>query len=230
MKVGMTMLMAAMLTMACNAQTQDKPVDLKSKKDSASYALGVNIGSSFQQQGLDIEPSILAAGLADAMAGEAKLTDEQVGMVLQAMQQEVQQRQQEETARQGEENAKKSKEFLAKNKSAEGVMTTPSGLQYKVITPGSGAKPTAASTVRVHYTGTLIDGKKFDSSVDRGQPAEFPLANVIPGWTEGLQLMPVGAKYMFYIPTELAYGAQAPPSIGPNQTLIFEVELLEILK
>jgi FKBP-type peptidyl-prolyl cis-trans isomerase len=138
-------------------------------------------------------------------------------------------RQAEESAATAE-NSKKGLEFLAKNKTKEGVKTTDSGLQYKVITLGKGAKPKASDKVKVHYKGTLIDGTEFDSSYKRGVPAEFPLNGVIKGWTEGLQLMPVGSKFEFFIPSELAYGDRAPQTIGPNQTLIFEVELLEIVK
>ena len=139
--------------------------------------------------------------------------------------------QQEKAAKDGEAAAKKAEAFLAANKAKPGVMTTPSGLQYKVITEGKGAKPAGEAQVKVHYTGTLVDGTKFDSSVDRGEPAVFGLNQVIPGWTEGLQLMTVGSKYMLYIPPALGYGPQgAGGSIGPNEALIFEVELLEIVK
>ena len=230
MKVVLTMAMAAMMTIACNAQTEVANVELKTKKDSASYALGANIGKTLQMQGIELNPDVVAQAMKDALSGEMKMTDDQIMFTLQDMQAEAMEKQQKQSDAKGAENKKKSEEFLAKNKSASGVMTTPSGLQYKVVKEGSGAKPKSTDKVRVHYTGTLIDGTKFDSSIDRGTPAEFALNQVIPGWTEGLQLMTVGSKYMFYIPSELGYGAQAPPSIGPNQCLIFEVELLDILK
>lgn len=232
MKVMMTIAVAAALTIACNAQPQGMSnVELKTKKDSASYALGSNIGSSLQQQGADIDVDLLAAGMKDAMAGESKFTQEQIQQVLMAFQEDNMKRQAEMRAEQGVEAAKKADAFLEANKAKEGVMTTPSGLQYKVIKEGSGPKPTAEDQVKVHYTGTLIDGTKFDSSVDRGEPATFGLGQVIPGWTEGLQLMNVGSKYMLYLPPALGYGSQgAGGMIGPNEALIFEVELLEIVK
>jgi len=232
MKVMMTIAMAAVLTIACNAQPQGMSnVELKSKKDSASYALGSNIGSSLQQQGADIDVDLLAAGMKDAMAGESKLTQEQIQQVLMAFQEDNMKRQAEMRAESGKEALKKSEAFMEANKGKEGVMTTPSGLQYKVIKEGSGRKPTASDQVTVHYTGTLIDGTKFDSSVDRGEPATFGLGQVIPGWTEGLQLMSVGSKYMLYLPPHLGYGENgAGGMIGPNEALIFEVELLEIGK
>ncbi|MCC7377577.1 MAG: FKBP-type peptidyl-prolyl cis-trans isomerase [Verrucomicrobiales bacterium] len=128
----------------------------------------------------------------------------------------------------GARNKTASEKFLEDNKGKDGVKTTASGLQYKVVKMGEGQKPTASDKVTVHYTGTLIDGKKFDSSVDRGQPATFPLGGVIKGWTEGLQLMPVGSKFTFFIPPDLAYGLRAPSTIGPNQALVFDVELINI--
>jgi len=232
MKVVLTMAMAAILTIACNAQneTTTMKIDLKSKQDSASYALGANIGKSLQMQGIELNPDVVAQAMKDAIGGEMQMTDDDIMFALQSMQQEAMEKQQKEQEAAGQGNLQKSEEFLAKNKSAAGVMTTASGLQYKVVKEGSGAKPKATDKVRVHYTGTLIDGKKFDSSLDRGEPAEFQLNQVIPGWTEGLQLMSVGSKYTFFIPPTLGYGAQAPPSIGPNQALIFEVELLDIVK
>lgn len=215
--------------MACDAQSQS--TDLKTTKDTSSYALGVNIGKSLSQQGLDIDADILMAGLKDAIAGSAKLNDDQVRASLTALQETMMKKEQEKAAATGAANLKKGEEFLAKNKKAPGVITTASGLQYQVVTEGKGAKPTKESTVRVHYRGTTIDGKQFDASYDRGEPAEFPLNGVIAGWTEGLQLMTVGSKYKFFIPANLAYGERgAGGAIGPNETLIFDVELLEIKK
>jgi FKBP-type peptidyl-prolyl cis-trans isomerase len=231
MKVMMTMALVAMVTVACNAQPGAN-VKLESKKDTSSYAIGMSIGSSMKKQELDVDPDKIAAGLRQALLGEATLlTEEQMAQVLQSFQEEMMAKQQELTAKKGEEAMKKGEAFLAKNKTQAGVMTTPSGLQYKVIKEGKGAKPTATSQVKVHYTGTLIDGKKFDSSVDRGEPAVFGLNQVIPAWTEGLQLMSVGSKYMLYIPSAMGYGPTGnPPVIGPNEVLIFEVELIEIVK
>lgn len=231
MKVMMTMAIAAILTVACNAQPGVQSVDLKTGKDSASYALGANIGQSLQQQMIEVDPMIVAAGLQDALAGESKLTEDQVRMILQSLQEDAMQRQSEERSEKAGENMKKSEEFLAANKAKDGVMATPTGLQYKVVTEGTGAKPKSTSKVKVHYTGTLASGKKFDSSYDRGSPAEFGLNQVIPGWTEGLQLMTVGSKYLLYIPPALGYGENgAGADIGPNEALVFEVELLEIVQ
>lgn len=221
----------AIIAVACNAQPQVNSVTPANKHDSASYAIGVNMAKNFLQQNVPISSEMLAAGLRDGLADKALLTDEQIQASLQALQMELAAKQNEKHAKDGAANMAKAEKFLAENKAKPGVMTTPSGLQYKVVKEGTGKKPTAANTVRVHYTGTLIDGKKFDSSVDRGQPAEFGLNGVIAGWTEGLQLMPVGSKYIFYLPPSLAYGESgAGESIGPNEALVFEVELLDIVK
>ncbi|AGH95153.1 FKBP-type peptidyl-prolyl cis-trans isomerase [Pseudobdellovibrio exovorus] len=205
---------------ACNK------ADLKSDKGQASYAIGQQIGKNLKSQNIEIDPKTLAASLADATAGKSEMTDEEIQKALMKLQELSMKKQQEET----ENNKKKSEEFLAKNKSAEGVKETASGLQYSVITEGTGATPKADDMVVCHYTGTLIDGTKFDSSVDRGEPAEFPVSGVIPGWTEALQMMKVGSKYKLFIPPDLAYGPQGRPGIPPNSTLIFEVELLDIVK
>jgi FKBP-type peptidyl-prolyl cis-trans isomerase len=165
-----------------------------------------------------------------ASEGEVKITETEARSILARYQQIMQVKHQAEADKALLENTQKGDEFLAANKTKEGVKVTDTGLQYKVISLGDGAKPTVDDKVKVHYTGTLIDGTKFDSSYDRGTPTEFPLSGVIKGWTEGLQLMPVGSKFEFFIPAVLAYGQRAPQSIGPNQTLIFEIELLEIVK
>lgn len=223
--------LTAFVAVACNAQPQVNSVKPASKSDSASYAIGMNMAKNFKQQDVPINPEMLAAGLRDGLAEKALLTDQQAQASLAALQQEMATKQQEKQKMEGATNLAKAEKFLAENKTKPGVMTTPSGLQYKVIKEGTGKKPTAASTVKVHYTGTTTDGKKFDSSVDRGEPAEFGLNSVIAGWTEGLQLMTVGSKYMLYLPPSLAYGENgAGGSIGPNEALIFEVELLDIVK
>lgn len=210
-----------MLTLtACN-----KP-DLKSDKGQASYAIGQQIGKNLKAQNIEIDPKTLAASLTDATTGKSQMTDEQIQKAMMKLQEMAMKKQQEE----GEANKKKSAEFLEKNKTAEGVKVTASGLQYSVIKEGEGATPKKEDTVKCHYTGTLIDGTKFDSSVDRGQPAEFPVGGVIPGWTEALQMMKVGSKYKLFIPPELAYGPAGRPGIPPNSALVFEVELLEIVK
>jgi len=216
-------------TVACAQNGYD--VELKTFNDSVSYSIGADIARNFEAQKLDINNEALMNGLMDvAKKGDLKISEEEALKVLTKFQQVMMAKKQEEVNKASSENSKKGEDFLAANKAKDGVKVTASGLQYKVITLGTGAKPLATDNVKVHYKGTLIDGTEFDSSYKRGTPAEFPLANVIPGWIEGLQLMPVGSKFEFYIPGNLAYGERAPESIGPNQTLIFEVELLEIVK
>ncbi|MEN9281543.1 MAG: hypothetical protein RL594_478 [Bacteroidota bacterium] len=204
---------------------------LMTPKDTASYAIGLQIGKSLKDQGLDIDIPTLSAGMADYFAGAPKLTPDQIQTVMMDLQKKAMERMQAEQAKKGDENAKKGEAFLAENKKDPNVKVTASGLQYKVVKEGTGKKPTRDNVVKVHYTGKLIDGTVFDSSVERGEPTEFPLGNVIAGWTEGVQLMSVGSKFTFFIPPTLAYGANgAGQSIGPNETLIFEVELLDIVK
>lgn len=209
-------------------QTESK---MNSSIDSTSYAIGLQMGKSLVDQGIDFNVDQLAAGIRDYKAGTPKLSQEQIQQILMALQEANMKRFQAEQAKKGEANAAKGEAFLAENKKDPSVKVTESGLQYKVIKEGTGSKPAKSNTVKVHYTGRLIDGTVFDSSVERGEPIEFPLSNVIAGWTEGLQLMTVGSKYMLFIPSNLAYGANgAGQTIGPNETLIFEVELLEITK
>ena len=201
------------------------------KQDSNMYALGMQIGRSLQSQGLEINVDMLAEGMRGFLSGTPKLTDQQFQACMENLQQEAMQKMEAEKAASGSVNKARGEKFLAENKSKDGVKTTASGLQYKVIKEGTGKKPAKENTVKVHYTGTTIDGKVFDSSVERGEPIEFPLAGVIAGWTEGVQLMSVGSKYTLYIPSNLAYGEQgAGQAIGPNETLIFYVELLDITK
>ncbi len=221
-------------TIACSQNTAQN-VDLKTFEDSVSYAIGADISRNFATQKMDINKDAFVNGFMDVAADsssgvEIKITKEEAEKILNKYQQVMTAKHEAEANAAILENLEKGDEFLAANKSKEGVKVTDTGLQYKVITLGDGAKPKVSDKVKVHYKGTLIDGTKFDSSYDRGTPTEFPLSNVIKGWTEGLQLMPVGSKYEFYIPAVLAYGQNGPPSIGPNQTLIFEVELLEIIK
>ena len=200
-----------------------------SKMDSVSYNLGILIAQNLKRQGLgEVNPAQLAKGVADALAGvsvDLAKCNESVSEYLQAMQ--VQKA--KENAKKFEGNIAVGKKFLDENKNRSGVVTTASGLQYEVLKPGTGAKPTAQDKVTVHYHGTLLDGSIFDSSVNRGQPATFGVTQVIQGWVEGLQLMPLGAKYKFFIPYDLGYGDQgAGDDIGPYSTLVFEVELLKI--
>ena len=205
------------------------PAPLTTQKAKFSYALGMNLGESLHRQSVDVDPNILAQGLKDALTGvKARMTDEQARATLTEVQNDVRKKMQEKMQAQGEANKKEGTAFLAANKAKEGVVTLPSGLEYKVLKAGSGPKPTTADTVVCNYRGTLVNGTEFDSSQKHGQPATFPVSGVIKGWTEALQLMPVGSKWQLYIPSELAYGPQAPPEIGPNATLIFDVELLSI--
>ncbi len=231
MKVMLTIALAAIVAIACNAQPKVGELKPINKKDSASYAVGVQIAMSFSQQEMDMNVDMVAAGMRDQMAGKAHFTEEQVRAALQSMNEEQMKKVNETRLKKGAEASAKCEQYLNENKSKPGVMTTSTGLQYKVIKEGSGAKPTRDNSVKVHYKGTLINGEQFDSSYDRGEPTTFGVGQVIPGWTEGLQLMTVGSKYMFYIPASLAYGEQgAGGKIGPNEALVFEVELLEIIK
>ena len=196
-----------------------------------SYALGMNIAGNISELPLEIDSAALVKALQTVLAGEEPaLAQEEYAQNMQKFQQEVQSAGQKAMKEAAENNRAAGKEFLAANAKKEGVKTTASGLQYMVLAEGNGPKPAKTSKVRVHYTGTLIDGKVFDSSVQRGEPAEFGLNQVIAGWTEGLQLMSTGAKYRFFIPAELAYGDRgAPGAIPPCAALIFDVELLAIL-
>lgn len=211
------------------AAAKPAPLPLKTTKDKASYAIGMSMAKGMKAQGVDIDPAILARGLKDGLAGNPQLTDEQAQQALMALQTEVKAKQEAKAKMEGEANKKAGDAFLAANKTKEGVVALPSGLQYKILKEGTGPKPTAADTVECNYKGTLLNGKEFDSSYKRGQPASFPVGQVIKGWTEALQLMPVGSKWELYVPSELGYGERAAgPDITPNSTLIFEVELLSI--
>jgi FKBP-type peptidyl-prolyl cis-trans isomerase len=229
---GIIAIVGALVIFSCTAESQQvNSVKPKSSADTTSYAIGMSIGTNIRQQKLDLVIDQVLAGLRDAVADKSLLTEDQMSNVLQKFQMEQQAKAEAERERAQAANKERGAKFLAENKTKPGVITTASGLQYQVLKQGNGAKPTAASTVKVHYTGTLIDGKVFDSSVQRGQPIEFPLNGVIKGWTEGVQLMNVGSKFKFFIPSELAYGERgAGQDIGPNETLIFEVELLDIVK
>ncbi|MEW6167584.1 MAG: FKBP-type peptidyl-prolyl cis-trans isomerase [Pseudomonadota bacterium] len=194
------------------------------------YAIGVDLGKSLQPVKDDVDIAALKAGLDDAFAGTTpKLDDAAREEIKNTVARKMQERQKAERSAQAEKAKQEGQAFLAENAKREGVKTTASGLQYEVLQEGEGKKPTAEDRVTVHYKGTLISGEEFDSSYARGQPVTFPLSNVIPGWTEGVQLMSPGAKYKFYIPSDLAYGERgAGVKIGPNETLIFEVELLSV--
>ena len=206
------------------------PLVLKTDKDKVSYALGMNLGANLKRDSVDIDTAIFVRALKDAAAGgKLLLTDSEARAALTQLQTVVRGKQMETIKLAGEANKKEGDAFLAANKSQEGIVTLPSGLEYKILTQGTGPKPTATDTVVCNYRGTLINGTEFDSSYKRGQPATFPVTGVIKGWTEALQLMPVGSKWQLFLPAELAYGERGPsPEIGPNSTLVFEVELLSI--
>jgi FKBP-type peptidyl-prolyl cis-trans isomerase FklB len=218
-------------------------VEIKTEKQKLSYSIGVNTGKSMKDslkaQSVDVDPVILLKGLNDGILdAKPQMTEDEVKKVLEALQKTLMAKQQEQQAKQqeqakavAEKNKKDGEAFLAANKKKEGVVTMPSGLQYKILTAGKGKSPKATDTVTVNYKGTTIDGTEFDSSYKRGKPATFPLNQVIPGWTEAVQLMKEGAKWELYIPSSLAYGERgAGANIGGNATLIFEVELLSINK
>lgn len=222
-------LSAAGLAMAGVAIAQDKPAP---PADAPSYIIGTNIASNLKEQGLDINLESLMAGLTDVLKGSgSKIPPAEAKEIMTKLETDLQAKASAKAAEAGKKNIEAGKAFLEANGKAEGVKTTASGLQYAVMKEGAGEKPKATDTVRVHYHGTLLDGKVFDSSVDRNEPATFPLDGVIKGWTEGLQLMTLGSKYKFVLPSELAYGERgAGDNIGPGAVLTFEVELLEIVK
>lgn len=216
----------AMLALALPGFAQEKSPELKDTKDKVSYSIGLNIGFNFKKQNMDLNADALMAGVKDAISGRKPLLDEnQVRETMTIWTKEVAEKQKA----MGEKTKAEGEKFLGENKKKEGVKTTPSGLQYKVIKEGTGPQPKDTDTVTVQYRGTLIDGTEFDSSYKRGQPAEFPVTGVIKGWTEALLMMKVGSKYQLFVPSNLAYGERAMgPDIGPNSTLIFEVELVGI--
>jgi FKBP-type peptidyl-prolyl cis-trans isomerase FklB len=202
---------------------------LQTQKDKFSYALGMNIGTNLHRQSVPFASDLFMRGMKDSLAGgQTLLTEDEARAAIMEVQNEMRKQQQEKMQVQGEANKREGDAFLAVNKTKEGVVVLPSGLQYKILLAGTGPKPTAADSVTVNYRGTLVSGTEFDSSYKRGQPATFPVTGVIKGWTEALQLMPVGSKWQLFIPADLAYGERGPGEIGPNSTLIFEVELLKI--
>lgn len=203
----------------------DRKPNLKSDEERTGYALGQQIGKNFKAQNIEVDAKALAHGISDASKGQpARMTDQEIQEAMMKLQEKARAKVQAE----GEKNKAAAQEFLNKHKTEADVKTTASGLQYKVIKEGSGKSPTQDDIVKVHYTGTLITGEKFDSSVDRGTPAEFPVGGVIPGWTEALKLMKTGEKWKLVIPPELAYGPEGRPGIPPNSVLVFDVELLEV--
>ncbi len=235
---------AVAFTVGCNEKTEQEVATAETVVEAATFAnsqekAAYAIGSSFSRYvettlekqaefGLELDKEIILQGITDTLRGNSKLTDEEMIETLKAYDTEVQAAAEKMMVEKTAKAAEEAKVFLAENAKVEGVTVTESGLQYSVITKAEGPKPKAEDTVTVHYVGTLVDGTEFDSSVKRGEPAKFPLNRVIPGWTEGVQLMSVGEKYKFVIPAELGYGEQGAGSIPPGATLLFEVELLEI--
>lgn len=207
-------------------------VSLASENDSLNYSLGVEIGKNLKPIAEDVNVAVVMQGVRDGLkGGDLQMTDEEVKKSYQAFQQKMNTKMQEERKQLAEKNKAEGDAFLEENKQKEGVVTLPSGLQYKVLKEGNGPKPKENDTVIAHYVGKLLDGTQFDSSYDRGKPLTIQVNRVIPGWTEALQLMPVGSKWELYIPSNLAYGARGGGSvIPPNATLIFDVELLDIKK
>jgi FKBP-type peptidyl-prolyl cis-trans isomerase FklB len=225
------LVIACMFLASSPVLAEEKPA-LKTPKEKSSYVIGVDVGRTLQKAGVEIDADLLARGIRDALAGGKLLMNEQeIQETMTAFQAEMTVKQARARKELGEKNEKEGEKFLAENGKKPGVTTLPSGLQYKVLRPGKGRKPQPQDIVKVHYRGTLINGTEFDSSIRRGQPARLAVNRIIPGWTEALQLMEEGAKWQIFIPSNLAYGERgAGGSIGPNATLIFEVELLEIEK
>jgi FKBP-type peptidyl-prolyl cis-trans isomerase FklB len=224
----------AMMTLLTVAAAQDAPAQnapaLKTPVEKRSYALGMDLGRQFRRESLEMDPALFSQGFKDALAGnQSLLSDAEVRAAIVDLQNEIRAKQAQAQKELAEKNKQAGEAFLAENKKKEGVVALPSGLQYKILKAGDGKKPTAEDTVVCQYRGTLIDGKEFDSSYKRNQPATFPVGRVIKGWTEALQLMPAGSKWQLFIPPDLAYGERgAGADVPPNATLIFEVELVSI--
>src|ERR1041385_2854019 len=205
-----------------------KTVTLKTKKDKVSYSIGMNIGHNFKAQSIDVDLDIVLKGMKDALSdGKLLMTEEEAQTIMNEFQKEMGAKQESKNKQLGETNMKEGAAFLAENKKKPGVVTLPSGLQYKILKEGNGPKPTLTQTFTANYRGTLINGKEFDSSYRRGEPLTYPVNKVIKGWAEALQMMSVGSKWQLFVPSELAYGIHGMgQDIGPNATLIFEIELL----
>jgi FKBP-type peptidyl-prolyl cis-trans isomerase FklB len=228
MKFGFVAVLGILL-LAFQASAEEQ-ISLKSKTDKLSYVIGADLAKNLKGQSIDIDLDIVMRGMKDALSGgKTLMSEEEIRQTLTELRQEMMAKQAQEAKKIGEKNKKDGEAFLEENKKKDGVKSLPSGLQYKVITEGTGKSPKETDTVTVNYRGTLIDGTEFDSSYKRGQPASFPVNGVIAGWTEALQLMKEGAKWQLFIPSGLAYGERgAGGVIGPNATLIFEVELISV--
>ncbi|MBA4697219.1 MAG: FKBP-type peptidyl-prolyl cis-trans isomerase [Legionella sp.] len=230
--IGMSMSTLVAASALPAASTNSKPTMLSNDKDKLSYSIGADLGVNFKKQGIDINPSVMAQGLQDGVAGgKLLLTEEQMKDVLSKFQKDLIAKRSAEFNQQAKENKAKGDAFLNENKGKPSVVTLPSGLQYKIVTAGNGAKPSKEDTVTVEYTGQLINGQVFDSTDKAGKPATFKVSQVIPGWTEALQLMPAGSTWEVYVPADLAYGPRnIGGSIGPNETLIFKIHLISVKK
>lgn len=213
----------ALILTACGENNKKESTTIKTLTDSLSYCMGVQTANFLETDIDSFNVAVFEKGIKDAKVKKALLTDEQIGTVMRRFMEA-------QKAKMGVKNLADAKKFLAENKKKPGVKTTESGLQYTVLKEGNGPRPTAADVVKVHYHGTFLNGEVFDSSVQRGQPVDIPLSSVIPGWTEGIPLMTVGSKYRFFISPELGYGTNGMGPIAPNQCLIFDVELFEIVK
>ena len=229
MRKRLAITMCAAVALSGAAFAADAP-ELKSDKEKLSYSIGMDIGEKLKQQSIDVDTELLARGLKDRYGGgKTILTEDEARQTFTVFQKQQMAKQAETMRLLGEKNRADGEKFLAENAKKEGVKMLPSGLQYKEITPGKGKSPKATDNVTTNYRGTLIDGTEFDSSYKRGQPATFPVSGVIPGWTEALQLMREGGKWQLFVPSNLAYGERgAGREIGPNATLIFEVELISV--
>ncbi|CAM4264319.1 FKBP-type peptidyl-prolyl cis-trans isomerase [Pseudoalteromonas byunsanensis] len=236
--IKLSLVAASVLALAaCNQKAEEKPAELKLETEAQqqAYGIGASVGNFLQKDledkssfGIELDQVLLKRGFEDALAGKAQLDEAKIREVLTALDTSVREKQAEKVKLEAEQNKAEGEKYLAENAKKEGVVVTESGLQYEVLAEGDGKKPVDTDHVKVHYKGTLLDGTEFDSSYARNQPASFGLRQVIKGWTEGLQLMPVGSKFKFTIPPELGYGERNLGKIPANSTLIFEVELLEI--
>ncbi len=217
---------------ACSQGQKGRNNEMKTNMDSVSYAIGADIGANLKRSKMDsLNVDIMAVGLRDGLDSTVKIDEEKLRVVMEGFMAKMQGARQAEEMQKADGNRAAGEAYLAENAKRQGVVTTPSGLQYEVMTMGTGPKPTAADQVKVHYTGALVDGTVFDSSVERGEPAVFGVGQVIPGWVEGLQLMPTGSKWKLFIPSDLAYGPSGGGGKIPgNSVLVFDVELLEIVK
>ena len=232
----MSLVAVAVITLAaCQKEPAQQPVVLDTDAAKQSYSLGVSVGSyldstlvEYNNMGLSLDSALILRGVQDSIAKKTALSEEEVQTMMAALEEQFREKQTAIAEAEAAQAVAAGKTYLEENAKKEGVTVTESGLQYEVLQAADGAKPAATDTVKVHYVGTLTDGTKFDSSLDRGEPAQFPLNRVIPGWTEGVQLMNVGSKFKFTIPAELAYGERDMGVIKPNSVLVFEVELLEI--